>query len=239
MKQFALRSQDGIRPHQEVMVSHKYKFIYVNIRKSASSTLRIYLRKQFQVGWDWCIKEIREMKAKGKEVQMEEPNNKRCTTRYLSEDMVKSYFIFTFVRDPIDRVLSGYAEWTAQRKITGNISHFQQAMEQSLSSGLIPNEHLESQIKSLNTEWRDGVRLPLDYIGRVERFYQDWKSILRLIQFHSGLRLPLNRAPERQYNLRKEKPIRKVDLDRRVLQLIAYGVYAQDYTCFGYQKPLL
>ena len=231
------RSKNSV-PFQEVVVSHEYKFVYINVRKSASSTTMEMIKSNFKTDWQWC--------HNGNDTRLEEiapymDNGIRCTTMLLTEEMVQSYFFFSFVRDPLDRAISGYAQYVFQvRKLhprLGSKTHFEKTINEMLGSRQPSNEHLENQIKSLSTPWREGRRIPIDFLGRVEQFGQDWQEAMRRIQAHSGKDLPVVRKLRAVSNRRPSKPVYKNQLNQTTIRAIV-ELYSQDYTCFGYPRPL-
>lgn len=223
----------------EVVISNAYKFIYVENRKGASSTIREALKTYFNISWsgstcpvrpgdarDWCLFNF----------------NHRCTSMCLDQKHIESYFFFSFVRDPVDRFVSGYKQaWHHRFKKqgieTGNVSHMNKVLDRILKEHYHTDEHLETQAMSLGTRWmdRDGktYRIPLDFIGRVENLEEDFKRVMDEIQKRNSKPLPKGvRLTHANQGGKVALATRQV-LDS-ALQDKILSCYAQDRVCFGY-----
>ena len=223
----------------EVVISNAYKFIYVENRKGASSTIREALKKYFNISWsgstcpvrqgdarDWCLFNF----------------NHRCTSMCLDQKHIESYFFFSFVRDPVDRFVSGYKQaWHHRFKNqgieTGNITHMNKVLDRILKEHYHTDEHLETQAMSLGTRWmdRDGktYRIPMDFIGRVENLEEDFNRVMDEIQKRNSRQLPKGvKLTHANQGGKVALATRKV-LDS-TLQDKILSSYAQDRVCFGY-----
>jgi len=223
----------------EVVISDTYKFIYVENRKGASSTIRKALKQYFNITWsgptcpvrkgdarDWCLFNF----------------NYRCTSMCLDQNHIESYFFFSFVRDPVDRFVSGYKQaWHHRFKHEGieigKTSHMNWVLDRILKEHYHTDEHLETQAMSLGTRWmdRDGntLRIPMDFIGRVENLEDDFKRVMDEIQKRASKPLP------RGLRLQHENQGGTVALATRQvldseLRDKVLSSYAQDRVCFGY-----
>ena len=115
------------------------------------------------------------------------------------------------------------------------------------------NQHLESQAMSLASPTQDGrSMIPLDFIGRVEHFADDFLRMLRHAEEATGLSIPraqmqgvvmlLNHTQNR-LGAPSEKDLGFAALlqheiqslrDPRLDRLVSEA-YRQDATCFGYK----
>jgi len=223
----------------EVVISNTYKFIYVENRKGASSTIREALRKYFNITWsgptcpvrkgdtrDWCLFNF----------------NHRCTSMCLDQQHIESYFFFSFVRDPVDRFVSGYKQaWHHRFKNQGieigKTSHMNWVLDKILKEHYHTDEHLETQAMSLGTRWldRDGItyRIPMDFIGRVENLENDFKRVMDKIQQRSSTPLPKGLMLAHENQGGKVALATRQVLDSALREKVLSS-YAQDRVCFGY-----
>ena len=102
--------QRSCRGHVQAWVSHKYKFIYLRLLKSASSTV---LGALFQ---SICSKTDESGRARCKPDELAEvPNLKAGSPEALEVDRWwREYFVFSFVRNPWSRLSSAYFMFTSK-----------------------------------------------------------------------------------------------------------------------------
>lgn len=221
-------------PANEIVVNDDFKFVYVEIRKSGSSTIRQMLQTYFNSSFNHCPDSI--------------PKNdaclvigRRCSSLCLTEEHVQNYFFFTFVRNPEDRFFSGYKEAFNQRfskqgiKL-GNQTHVEEVLETIISSHYHSDQHLESQTMSITSPWIDGNgqmhRIPIDFIGRVEFLEDDMKDLLDILQSRTARKAPdikVGRSNPGGAVLEQTRAIVTEDIREKIR-----SAYSQDFVCFGY-----
>lgn len=179
-------------PANEIVVNDDFKFVYVEIRKIGSSTIRQMLRTYFNSSFNHCPDSIPKSDACL-------VIGRRCSTLCLTEEHVQNYFFFSFVRNPEDGFFSGYKEAFNQRfskrgvKL-GSQTHIKEVLETIISSHYHSDQHLESQTMSITSPLIDGNgqmhRIPIDFIGRVEFLEDDLKDLLNILQSRTTRKAP-------------------------------------------------
>lgn len=146
--------------HRDVMIDHLRKIIFVNVTKSASSTIRSILHKRFGL--------------------TEEKNQKS-----LKDDVknIEEYFIFSFVRDPLKRLESGMGQ--TQRE---GIKLGHPELLNSLSDGCVLDKHLWSTARYLNVRQKGGNLIKYDFIGSLEHIDEDIAFLLPILLMNPNAR---------------------------------------------------
>lgn len=102
-------------------------------------------------------------------------------------DSMKHRTVFTFVREPLGRFISGYAE--IDRIYLGpRYEFFHQAEESTMKraqlfaerffqDGLIFNGHVKPQSEYF-APFSQSCRLPINFVGKIENLAEDWKNLL-------------------------------------------------------------
>ena len=186
----------------------------------------------------------------------------RCGSKCLSTQTIKESFIFTFVRDPVERFYSGLhtavtrtAEDPAQLFYSGlHTASTHQRLTREDVEGFLHRvqrregkieEHLQSQALSLSAPISTGARIPLDFIGRSEHLVEDFELLLdQAARFTRrklgasqraqllGLLLVVQNARDRTPVANDIQRIRDEKLDTLVTQ-----TYSQDMACFSFDHP--
>ena len=104
----------------------------------------------------------------------------RLSTRCLRRADAQRLLLFSFVRDPVAKFESGLRQFYhddpgAERLGADAILRKQLAADHWL------NEHLQPSWWRLCGADADGQFLPLDYVGRLESFEEDWNRIVKLM----------------------------------------------------------
>jgi hypothetical protein len=183
----------------DVVVIPELKAVYVDIVKAASESIRSALEEKFHASWTQDYGQF-------KHPVLGRPQ--RSTTSYLTDDVLANYTFFTFVRDPITRFRSSYAQAICRERCTlcavrgerdmytpkipeitaflqGRLMHFYRdvALGETLADEISlqdawVDEHFESQILRLSGATRHGTPTPIHFIGRVETLDHDWGRLM-------------------------------------------------------------
>ena len=183
----------------DVVVIPELKAVYVDIVKAASESIRSALEERFHASWTQDYGQF-------KHPVLGRPQ--RSTTSYLSEDVLANYTFFTFVRDPITRFRSSYAQAICRERCTlcavrgedtmytptipeitsflqGRLMHFYRdvALGETRADEISlqdawVDEHFESQILRLSGATKSGQPVPIHFIGRVETLDHDWARLM-------------------------------------------------------------
>jgi hypothetical protein len=240
---------------QDIVMIPEYRLVYVNVRKAASSTIHDILKHEFHQQEVTCGHS-----KVPKTCAVYTPP--RCSTLCLSNTTLRTHFFFSFVRDPFERFFSGFQQSlihtrTIERfRMQNRTSRYAQmirTLSNIRSTKCTYNQHLESQAMSLASPTRDGQRMvPLDFIGRVESFADDFASMLHAAEEVTGIRIPHHRMKgiTRHLNTtrnrlgapsasdlgfaallqREIQSLRDARLDQMVRK-----AYEQDRVCFDYE----
>jgi hypothetical protein len=220
-------------PAQEVIVSDRYKFVYVMNRKAASSTIYQILEQVFGANVDWCFGRCKWLPVCG-------GIGWRCSSRALNQTHLQDYFIFSFVRDPVDRWFAAYAQAHWMHKTppdTASLEHAKLTLRRFISTRVHWEHHLQSQTHALSSPAMKGETLRFDFIGKLETFEMDWKFVISSI----CARLPYGSCPSNWHSRHVHPPStsqwrQRISLFRNDSTLLALvkEAYVQDAVCLGY-----
>lgn len=215
---------------QEVIISHEYKFVYVEVRKAASSSIRSFLRSVFNVDYGWGCNA-----NPGCTIY-----HRRCSSLCLNKNIIQNYFFFTFVRHPATRFLAAYRQLRKhrRRKESNYTKDMENVLLQLLFEHVPADEHIQTQSFALSGSLfnqSSNVQMPLDFIGRVEHLENDFLQLLHNIEKHSGKILPTNASTLSHENTRNAAQRSAIEAAATpAIKKLATLTYAQDYVCLGY-----
>jgi len=184
-------------------ISDTKKFMWFRVSKVCTSTIYSHLRRNVYLS---CVRSI----------DILYPIN-----------LYKDYFKFAFVRNPWDRLVSCWY----QKVIDENYFEFNDKEYEKMQHF----ENFVNYVSSLNIETCDRhLRLQsrlidinqIDYIGRFERFEEDYTTICRKLD------IPLEHLPHenKSSKTKKYKEFYTEELRNKV-----YQIYLKDIQIFGYQ----
>lgn len=173
------------------MISHQHKIIFIHIPKCAGSSIKDYYFNSPQLDWKtpnydllygWCPK---------RKIHLQHATSKQLLeTELISEQVFKTYFKFTFVRNPYDRSYSDYLWVQKDRKIKGSFKDYIFAkgpFEQILRNSNYKEyrgDHLRPQTDFFYTEGD----YQINFLGRFETLKND----LKLLNQELGFQKPFN-----------------------------------------------
>ena len=212
------------------MISHKYKCIFVEVPKTATSSIRAVLGMPLKPHLNiWQIKYELET----------------CWTRYgggfnrllaslylllspksrerIGQERFRSYFKFGFVRNPWDRVVSLYERREGlQMRDKMSFEAFVEWLNFSSSTCIHPSPH-RNQLDWFVDPHGEVI---VDFIGRFETLTRDWARIAGRL----GIRQPL---PHKNRNPRERRPYPEY-YTSRTRELVARK-FRVDIDFFGYE----
>ena len=168
------------------MVNHKHKFVYIHVPKTAGCSIGRTLYKSLN---------IVDKRYEGFKIHHD----------YLTKEILEEYFVFTFVRNPWDRIWSQYKfrpflfDYYPFNDVVPNLEkHFKEYYITDVEN---PHErvrfntaqlradwyaefvHLPTQTEFLKGKYNDGIdKFPyLDYVGRFENLQNDFDNICEKI----------------------------------------------------------
>lgn len=164
------------------MINHEHKFIFLHIPKTAGMSMGKAFYNHSGI----------EKVYEGFGVHHDD----------LTLDILKEYFVFTFVRNPWDRLYSQYKfrNWLHKHTfedvaydIEGKFSeYYNKTIDENRPLSTLKEErvnyfdefvHLPSQVSFLCGKYNDGIdKLPyIDFVGRFENINEDWKTVCNAI----------------------------------------------------------
>jgi len=229
-------------PHfaNEAVISDTYKFVYIVVRKAASSTMLSVLR-QLGATTRSCI-------MRRNCTIFAEFRDERCTTLCLEPNAVRDYYFFTFVRNPISRFPSAIKQSLVMYGLRFTPDQLREqipliirkALDVYAERNVSWDHHLESQAFSVGspTSLSNSMqyRVPIDFIGKLETIGSDLLKLQSRIQNFTRIHIPLNMSAlahsVRNKSSKEVEMITKeasVPFHRRIFEL-----NQQDFVCFGY-----
>tara|TARA_Y100001938_G_scaffold149997_2_gene239109 strand:- start:1113 stop:1805 length:693 start_codon:yes stop_codon:yes gene_type:complete len=174
------------------MINHEYKFIFLHIPKCAGTSVGQTLKEICTYGrWHAyaCNGEHEEDPFNGHMVCREFGPERHFDT--FDEQMYKDYFVFTFTRNPWDRMVSHYKFRHQDFGITQGFDYFVRNFNECFKEWTTENEleseliHTTSQIDFLrgNHEYEclspQIDRTPyIDFYGKFENIEEDFQTII-------------------------------------------------------------
>lgn len=212
------------------LLSRTDGYLYVSNPKAACSTLKLYLSRCELRHPDYKPDSVHRRKC------LPHPHPIKLAPDAREALLDDDVFVFSFVRHPIARVLSAYADkicGRAQQKagILRALGRDPEDRSQEVSFDAFVGVIADQPPMDLNPHWRPQVHnlvpdlLPYDFIGRVERFGAD----LEVLQARLGL-------PDYPMTTRNRKGGR-VDPEALMtpeLEAKLTRLYQRDFEAFGY-----
>jgi hypothetical protein len=208
-----------------VIISHRHRFIFFAVPKTATHTIREALRTHLATD-DWEQQQLFAQQALPIP-EIAKIGHGHISARrirpYLDDEAWNSYFKFGFVRNPFDRFVSTCFFLHRNNPQFGEnpILHMKQALK---------NRSFRQRVlvrpQALQLTDAEGALL-LDYVGRYETLQSSYDEICRQIGLPT---VPLGHA-----NPSKHSDCRDYYDDE--LQQAVAGFYADDLTLFNYRFP--
>jgi hypothetical protein len=177
------------------MINHKLKFIFVEIPKTGTTTIRSTIE-----GWPHSHMNIVELQ------------------NLLTEQQFKEYFKFAYVRNPWDRTVSLY------HYIRRNSRHryHKQCISDGNFSTYLKSEHLESLPQQYDFISKHGKNL-LDFVGKFENLQEDFNIICDKIGIPK-IKLPhKNKSNHKHYTEYYDDETRQIVAERYAKDIKYFG----------------
>ncbi|MCS3697424.1 sulfotransferase family protein [Salinibacter ruber] len=185
-----------------MIISQENEFIFIHIQRTAGTSIEKCLCNEMEVkNWQSFIGEPKEVALREPEEEFEEVYNterrskfegmKHITARRMKnivgENVWSSYYTFSFVRNPWDRILSAYLK---RRKVSSNItkrlwpkSKFLFNLAVIVKYGLMSSK-TKSQMDYITDERGNII---VDYVGRFESLQKDFEKVCSKIGIDADL----------------------------------------------------
>ena len=188
------------------MISHKHKFIFVRVAKTASSSIISKLPRTFNLceGWKYDCNHIPISHLK----------------KNLNKNIFDTYFKFAFVRNPFERAVS-IVQYVNKYNQNNGYSHFVSGFKDFYVNGFI-----NQQEKSKYSSQYDFIK-GCDFIGKYEKLQEDFNIICDKIG------IPRQQLPHKNKSKHKHKHYTEY-YDDETREIVAEK-YAKDIEYFGYE----
>jgi Sulfotransferase family len=229
-----------------VHYSNRYRYLYVDTPKVASSTIK-YTLHCAELGKQAITRNVVPARYGYSRFLLDIHDQRKSPLRWpgdaheLQQFLRTSRFTFCFVRNPFSRVLSAYLD-----KIIGNVERRNLFLDKLDGAGAHRHrdvsfvEFLElihrQAPEVMDPHWRPqhlhlhGV-MAYDFMGSFERFQDDFRAVLTAID----PTFPKRAATVDEHGSRASSAGRILQYyaDKRAVQLVS-EIYAQDFALFGY-----
>lgn len=243
------RGKATVQAHdrQEAMLIPELNAVYIEIRKSDSTTIRNIF------GNVWSIY-FTLPESKDRDPVECEFFGRRRSSLCLTAEQIQNLVIFSFVRDPVERFYSSvkqaHINWNRETFSCSDIDDWLHKMD-GQNKQCHHDEHLETQTFSLSTpihpdslpedlKDRQKYMVPMDFIGKVENLREDIHRLLKLVERRNNKKITDKEYAKVELWLSKHSnpggklkeqvmACRNATIDDWVK-----NVYSQDRACFGY-----
>ncbi len=216
-----------------MLISYKYKFIFVHIAKTGGTSIRsalnrIVLKDPFR--WlQMFVNRISDLTSHRAGIKIPRHAGIVVAKELLPLDVFNSFFKFAFVRNPWDLQVSSYHHVMRERPhLLKGIKSFDDFLKFKFEEKRPYHYILDASVRP---QWYslidvDGTCL-VDFIGRYENLEENFKKVCKKIGLKKPLPLPHKRKSKR------DKDYRKYYSDKGA-ELIAKH-FAIDIEKFGYE----
>lgn len=181
------------------MICHEKKFVFLHIPKTAGTSVGAAINRSLGI----------DERYDGPIIHHDD----------LTKEILQEYFVFTFVRNPWDRLYSQYKfrQWLQHIPFEFAIRHLEELYRIRYNTDVSTNPpdlstaklrsdwyaeftHIPSQVEFLRGKYNDGIdKFPyLNFIGRFENFKQDMFHIARRLELKNFEILHENKSRSRQ-----------------------------------------
>ena len=193
-----------------MLISYKYKFIFVHIAKTGGTSIRSALTPLLLTDPFRWIQYIfnRISDITNHKIGVKFPRHAKIIAAYeiLPREIFNSFFKFAFVRNPWDLQVSSYYHIKRERPhLIEHIKSFEDFLKFKLEE---PRPYHYILDASKEPQWFSVVDMNgkclMDFIGRYENLENDFNSVLKKIGIKKKIKLPRKRkAKDRDKDYRK------------------------------------
>lgn len=216
-----------------MIVSHKYKYVFVKTRKTAGTSIQLAL-------WRYKGKEDSTAKLPGiRNFKVQNPIGRLGShasaikiRKNIGIDKWNEYFTFTFERNPWDKVVSAY--W--HQKSRGLKEEFKpfciEAAENSMKKGIKFSTYKYDKVRAFPVDWNKYTindKIIVDFIGRYENLNND------LLFICNRLNIPWDGKLTKEFGkFRSDKSSYRKYYDDHTKQLVE-EIFNKEINFFGYK----
>lgn len=227
----------GFGPEDYYTIIDKWKAVYFYLPKNGNTSVKKAIYKQLY----------------GKDTKNIHYYFPRTRFRNPVKDKYKDYFKFAFVRNPYDRLVSGYKDKIQSPGQTGIINsqkefyrdmpfkEFVKIVSKTPDSKI--DRHFRSQSwflthkhgknKNKNKSKNKKQKLIPDFIGKLENLNEDYKKAMKKLGIKNPVELP--HANKGKINKNKQKKYKDYYKDKEIKKLVQKR-YKKDFELFDYDE---
>lgn len=208
-----------------MVISHRHRFVYSVIPKCGSATIRTSLASYFDEGWP---------------VNDRLPEHATLAQITALRPEVIPYFKFSFVRNPYDRLYSGYLQdqraaerskkWRVKRPLFEGGCSFKRYLLDYVAHADTINDWQWICFTPMTEFTHVGSICVMDFIGRAETLDADLATLSTLLHIDVPHINPVN---VREGGLCTVEPKYLSQYDAETIEFVN-TMYASDFTSFGY-----
>ena len=198
-------------PYLTTLVSESNKVIYMKCGRTAGTPMHRILN---QIG----VVEV-------SRPYFYKTGNNEWLENITDEEIKSDYFVFTFVRNPFERLISGWNAYVSSGKVDRNFEKFIKHRGTGgywlYSDGSISNDHWFPQSKYV--EFDDGERF-CNFVGKFENLEEDWKLLSTKIEIQQQIKKTRHNTTEEYYKSFYTEELIEIisDFYKRDLELFNY-----------------
>lgn len=197
-------------PYATTIVSnnHKPKFIFMKIGRTAGTAIHNTIgRHHEEVSLPYFLKS----------------GHSNFIENYINDKNIKEYFIFTFTRNPFERLISAWKAFVRKGRASNNFKEFIKIKGSGhwlKKDGEVSNDHWLPQEKYVEYSNKEQFA---NFIGKFENLEEDWKIVSKKIGIKSNIKVTANNS----------KNYRSFYTDE--LKEIVSNFYKRDLELFNYK----
>lgn len=217
-----------------MIINHEKKFIHIAIPRTGTTTINYILGNRTHPEPDKHHMGLFEV------------------MKNFPETTGKGYYAFTFVRNPYEKLVSTFTEFTKNRlyQYSAKIKFEHTLLSEFTMYGWTEIENFRLFCKELgNSVWFydvffrpqyaftaiPGIEDGMSYTGHLETIQSDWNIICNIIGL-GDIPLPDKRADEPRGHMRSSEHAPWEDYYNDETREIVYNLYKRDFRIFGYEK---
>ncbi len=216
-----------------MLLSPKFRFLFVHIAKTGGTSVRTALeRLRRRDPWFWPMMVCSRLShLSGHRIASKLPRHAKviAAKELLPRELFESLFKFAFVRNPWDLQVSSFHHIRRERpQYLGGHTEFGDFLRWKLDSTRPYQYHLDTSIE-LQTDYLIDLRgqILVDFIGRYERLAEDFATACERIGIATPPLPHRRQATDRQHDYR-------CDYDEETAELVARH-FAPDIRLLGYR----
>ena len=169
------------------MICHKRKIIFIHIPKTAGSSINKYLADSVVLDWKKPNYEVLYGWCPDRKIHLQHATSKQLLeTELVTEDQWRTYFKFTFIRNPWDRAYSDYLWIVKDTGVRGSFENYIKK-EGPFKKVLSDNSEMSYRGDHLTVQsdfFIASGKQKIDFIGKFEKFNNDIEKIKKQLNLN-------------------------------------------------------